>query len=387
MAIFTDPLGNVIGGNDDIVTTSNDDVSPIYRRNTTFPTAGAMGYSVSNLTYPEKVGSSQDLQHYVSFYVNVRSSSKFDKNNRIGYVDTAADKNDIQNRSDIGKAGVGAKGVQGAIGGAIMGAAAWEIAKKVSSGIGATKGVSNRVAAVAGTGAGLATAYAIASDTIFKAEKTQRLSDVITLAIQESPSVSYGVQWEIGELGTLGAMAGGNTAAAESTATTANMASDIARRITESTISLPGILGSTNRLQDFIQAKTKRVANPQREQLFKAVGFRQFTFTYKFMPGSSKETGNVKDIINKFKFHMHPELSDSGIYYIYPSEFDIQYYYRGKENEYFHKISTCALTDMSVQYGGGEFSSFDDGAPTEITMMLKFTELETLTKERITAGY
>lgn len=105
------------------------------------------------------------------------------------------------------------------------------------------------------------------------------------------------------------------------------------------------------------------------------------------MPASEKETGNVKDIINKFKFHMHPELSGSGIYYIYPSEFDIQYYYRGNENEYFNKISTCALTDMSVQYGGGEFSSFEDGAPTEITMILKFTELETLTKERIQDGY
>lgn len=386
MAIFNDPLGN-ISGSDDTISVPNEDVSPIYRRNSSFPFYDAGGYSVKNLVYPEKVASDQDLQHYVSFYINVRSSSKFDKSNRIGYVDTASDKNDIQNRSDIGKAGVGAKTFQGAVGGAIVGAAAWEIAKKVSSGIGATKGAANRAGALVGGGAGIVTMGLLASETIFKAEKTQRLSDVITLAIQESPNVTYGVQWEIGELGTLGAMAGGNTAAAEGTATALNMGSDIARRITESTIALPGILGSTNRLQDFIQAKTKRVANPQREQLFKSVGFRQFSFTYKFMPASAKETANVKEIINKFKFHMHPELSDSGIYYIYPSEFDIQYYYRGKENEYFNKISTCALTDMSVQYGGGEFSSFDDGSPTEITLLLKFTELETLTKERIQSGY
>ena len=386
MAIFTDPQGNTIGG-EDIITISNGDVSPIYRRNSTFPAEGQMGYSVSNLSYPEKVGTSQDLQHYVSFYINVRSSSKFDKNNRIGYVDTTADENDVQNRSNIGKDGVGAKVVQGAVGGAIVGAAAWEIAKKVSTGLGVTNGGANRIATTLGGAAGVGMAIAITSDAIFKAEKTQRLSDVITLAIQESPTVSYGVQWEIGELGTLGAIAGGNSAAAESTAGIGNMASDIGRRLAESTISLPGIFGSTNRLQDFIQAKTKRVANPQREQLFKSVGFRQFSSTYKFMPGSAKETANVKDIINKFKFHMHPELSDSGIYYIYPSEFDIQYYYRGKENEYFNKISTCALTDMSVQYGGGEFSSFEDGAPTEVTMQLRFTELETLTKSRIESGY
>ena len=385
MAIFRDTEGNVIGQSD--VSSSNADVSDIYRRNSTYPTDYAGGYEVGNLVYPERVTSDQDLQHYVSFYINVRSSSKFDKSNRIGYVDTASDKNDIQNRSDIGKAGVGAKAVQSIGAGAIMGAAAWEVAKKVSTGIGMTKAGASRAAAATGLITGGATAVLIASDTIFKAEKTQRLSDVITLAIQESPNVSYGVQWEIGELGTIGAMAGGNTAAAEATSGAMNMGSDIARRIAESTISLPGILGSTNRLQDFIQAKTKRVANPQREQLFKSVGFRQFSFTYRFMPASAKETANVKDIINKFKFHMHPELSDSGIYYIYPSEFDIQYYYRGKENEYFNKISTCALTDLSVQYGGAEFSSFDDGAPTEIILTLKFTELETLTKERVKAGY
>ena len=85
---------------------------------------------------------------------------------------------------------------------------------------------------------------------------------------------------------------------------------------------------------------------------------------------------------------MHPELSNGGLFYIHPSEFNIQYYYKGKENTYFNKISTCALVDMHVEYGGQEqFASFADGAPVEITMSLQFQELETLTKERIQKGY
>lgn len=359
----------------------------VSRRNTTFPTDYVKGYNVSSLTYPENTRVNQDLQHWVSFYINVRASSGFKKESRVGFVNATADKDDIQNRAEFGNAGVGAKTVQVGAASAITGIALYEVAKRVAMSAGMESPGATRVGITGGAlGVGLL-AYGMASGQ-FKAEKTQRIADVITLAVQESPSVSYGVNWEIGELGTIGAMAGGGSQAAlEEIKEQSNMASDVARRVAESVIALPGIFGSTNKIQSFIQASTKKVANPQREQLFKSVGFRQFTFTYKFMPASEKETGNVKDIINKFKFHMHPELSGSGIYYIYPSEFDIQYYYRGNENEYFNKISTCALTDMSVQYGGGEFSSFEDGAPTEITMILKFTELETLTKERIQDGY
>jgi hypothetical protein len=84
---------------------------------------------------------------------------------------------------------------------------------------------------------------------------------------------------------------------------------------------------------------------------------------------------------------MHPELSKDGLFYIYPSEFDIQYYFQGRQNEFLHKISTCVLTDMSVNYGNEYFSSFREGEPTEIRMNLTFQETELLTKERISKGY
>jgi len=41
-----------------------------------------------------------------------------------------------------------------------------------------------------------------------------------------------------------------------------------------------------------------------------------------------------------------------------------------------------------VDYGGSQFSSFSDGAPTQISMNLSFRELELLTKESIRSqGY
>ena len=111
------------------------------------------------------------------------------------------------------------------------------------------------------------------------------------------------------------------------------------------------------------------------------------TFKYKFLPRSAKEADNVRNIVKEFKLHMHPELSNGGLFYIYPSTFDIAYYHRGKENTNFHKISTCVLEDLSVDYGGQGFNTFADGMPTEVNLSLRFRELEVLTKERIDQGY
>jgi hypothetical protein len=83
---------------------------------------------------------------------------------------------------------------------------------------------------------------------------------------------------------------------------------------------------------------------------------------------------------------MHPELSPNKLFFIYPSEFEIRYFFKNDENHYFHKIGTCALTDMQVDYGGEQFSSFEDGAPTEIGLSLTFRELEQVTTQGVQYG-
>jgi hypothetical protein len=84
---------------------------------------------------------------------------------------------------------------------------------------------------------------------------------------------------------------------------------------------------------------------------------------------------------------MHPELSNGKMFFIYPSEFQITYYYGSDENTYFHRFRPCALESMDVTYGGEQFSSFKDGAPTEINVSLTFRELEILTKNMVREGY
>lgn len=352
------------------------------RRTETFSSSNKFNFTSS--MYPEDAQARQDLQHYIVFYINVRQSSKFDRGSRIGFVS-----NEGQNRTDAASVGVATTAVKIAAAGLVGAAAGYGLGARIGRSIAQTASTFAKTAlAGAAVGAGAALLGGIGgSGTIYEAEKTQRITDAIFLALQSAPSVKYGVAWETGELGTLGSLLAGGTSAADATRSGINVSSDIARRMAETLASIPGALNSSNQIQNMIESSTKRVANPQREQLFKSVGFRTFQFTYKFMPKSPIETANIKSIIEKFKIHMHPELSDSGIYYIYPSEFDIQYYYKGAENTYFNKISTCALTDLVVDYGGATFSTFDDGSPTEYNVTLTFVELETMTKERVTEGY
>lgn len=126
-------------------------------------------------------------------------------------------------------------------------------------------------------------------------------------------------------------------------------------------------------------------ANPKKEQAFKNVDFRSFTFDYQFAPRSSSEAQNMLNIIRLFKYHMHPEFKDeTGFLYLYPSEFDIVYYKGARENLSIHRHSSCVLTELNVNYSpNGVFNTFEDGTPTQINLSMTFRELMLMSKETI----
>ena len=137
-----------------------------------------------------------------------------------------------------------------------------------------------------------------------------------------------------------------------------------------------------------ISRLTGLAPNPRKEQLFKNVNFRTFTFDYQFYPRDAAEARNVEKIIKEFKYHMHPEFKDANNFlYVYPSEFDIFYYKDTQENMHVNRHTSCVLTDMVVNYApNGQFTAFSDGTPTQINITLTFKELATLTKEKIADG-
>ena len=96
---------------------------------------------------------------------------------------------------------------------------------------------------------------------------------------------------------------------------------------------------------------SNRAMNNFLETTFTGVGFRKFSYSWKFTPKSIDEVIAAQDIIKTFKFHMLPELpedGDFGRYYVVPAEFDIFYMFRGDENTWFNKLETSVLVNMDV---------------------------------------
>ena len=137
--------------------------------------------------------------------------------------------------------------------------------------------------------------------------------------------------------------------------------------------------------------------NPYMEVLFDAMALRTFTYNFKFAPKNEKETEEVQKIIQVFRFHMVPELRGGQSRFLgLPSQFDIHYMYQpmgnaqssnSMINPYYNKIATCVLQNCAINYTPEGVRSFEDGAPTQITMSLTFKETEMLTKDKINQGF
>jgi hypothetical protein len=142
-------------------------------------------------------------------------------------------------------------------------------------------------------------------------------------------------------------------------------------------------------------AFTGSVVNPLLELVYSSPELRTFRFEFMFYPRSEVEAVQVHQIINKLKFHQAPELDfvSSGYFLVPPSEFDIKFYYNGRENPNLPKISTCVLTGIDVDYAPSGWSAYETknpkpevggtGTPVGIRMGLAFRETEILTKKML----
>lgn len=146
-------------------------------------------------------------------------------------------------------------------------------------------------------------------------------------------------------------------------------------------------------LQQMLSAGFGVVKNPWQEQLFERVNFRQFSFNFALRPVNEKEAMTIRNIVQTFKYHMHPEVATglANRYWIYPSEFTIEFWAHGRYNDMLHRPGACVLTNMSVNYAdGGTYSAHRHGPngspPTALGLSLDFTEVELVTKNSI-VGY
>lgn len=195
----------------------------------------------------------------------------------------------------------------------------------------------------------------------------------------------YSVNYDMVETGLAGFLAEkGLTSIVEGLSTATG---EIIRGLTDTISSALGGGG----LRAVLDKSKARAKNPKKEQVFKDVNFRNFTYKFEFAPRNRKELDSAYKIIELFKFHMHPEIAPNR-YFIVPSEFQITYMYREGANLWFPKVSRCVLKDMKVNYAPDNvvstFTPDERGAaPVIFDMELSFIETEIMTKQTIALGF
>jgi len=134
--------------------------------------------------------------------------------------------------------------------------------------------------------------------------------------------------------------------------------------------------------------------NPKVEVLFANTFQREFAFEFLFSPSNPKEARDIENIIRTLRFHAAPEYKPNlnQFFWLPPSEFDISFYFVDDgdigQNRKIPRINTCVLKQVDVSYApSGAYSTFHDGHPVQIRMMLRFIETEVNSKLRIAQGF
>ena len=342
------------------------------------------GTSSNILTYPINVDSDPQQGHYIMFMINERIPGKLAKNKGNKNIESATKK--VVDEGAFPPQGPSEEERSIADDKANQILHADLKAGKVKSSVSSAGGRLNR-------------------SIVLEKVPTQRLATTIALYMPPAVSVSYNVKYGDQEIGSLAGVA--NAAidafkgAGDGTATKIKAVLTAA----SGSVGKEGITSALNATLDTVapgakalqQLSSGSVITPRVEMMFEGVGRRSFSYTFAFLPKSVQEARIVEDIIYHFKFYMMPKYSNPTTRreMDIPGTFDIQYMYRGTENSFINKVSTCFLQNVEVEYGADRFtayeptsSKFGSGPPPQKSKItLQFSELEVLSQDHIAEGF
>jgi hypothetical protein len=307
-------------------------------------TSGITKYSTSQLSYPSDLQGS--VGHYINFFINVNVASQF-----------------YQNSSTFG---YGQNGSQ-----------SYSIVSNPTGGNGG-----NVLFGTTGNGSG----------TSLGSITNQRINQMISLYIPDSMGYGQNIKWENSSLYELGnALLEGGGALKSGIDWIMKSLNIGAQRTTSGETAGPNFASGLSKIGGAANDLAGAVGwafNPQLLVLFRGIEFRSFQYDFFFSPRSALEAASVRDIIQAFRFHSHPELNTAGgLFYGAPSTFDIQFMHNGALNTNIQQVSTCVLTGYDVDYAPYGWSTYNDGMPIQTRLTLRFQETEILDKTKILAGY
>ena len=345
--------------------------------------------SFGTYQFPKDVFENQQLGHYMVFYVNVTDKSKYD------YSKKNFESNPLDEFGVDGNVYAGVKRLKYGHVGTKAHANRLKIASNKAKGINSGTGEPNLATSNRNSNAlqGFSSTF----------KTTSRIKESIALYlppnVQETTSARY-EDTPTGVLGVAGVdiIEGMNAFQLRDFEKTGKIAFRAVAVIAQEILKNLGgaaieTLTNTEGIVPLANKVFGRAENPFVEVFFNSMNLRTFTYNFNFAPRNRDETAEIQQIIQLFRFHMAPELQgNNSRYYTLPATFDIHYMFKavngnGYENDYFNRIGTCVLENVTTNYTPNGVKSFGDGAPTQITMTLQFKETEVLTKAKINEGY
>jgi len=353
------------------------------------------GTSSNILTYPINVDTDPQQGHYILFMINERIPGKLAKNKGNKNIEKA-----IKEIADEGgyddEAGMKA---EDRTSGSAVSIRADDMTKKQLH--------ADVIAGKFKSPAGGKLNRSIVLDKL----PTQRLATTIALYMPPAVQVEYDVDYANEEIGSFAGIASAAIdALKDSGGDTATKIKSVLTAVTGS-VGVEAATTALNAIADgpapgaraLQQLASGSVITPRMEMMFKGVSRRSFTYTFTFLPKSVQEARIVEDIIYHFKLYMMPKYSNPTTRreMDIPGTFNIEYMYKGSENNFINKVSTCFLKNVQVEYGADRFTAYEPTTgnarngrnagtgppPQKSKITLLFNELEVLSQDHIKEGF
>ena len=356
-------------------------------------TTGNSPYESKTLQFPLDIGSA-DKGHYLMFNVNAQQRTQF-STNFTGENPTVVRNMELLQSRRGGSTNFINENFNKLLGTAISTTAG--VANQTQGILNSIPGVSTLTAPFTGGAAGEALTKGaktfgeqlgnVKSSEFLRTVK--RTTDTVVLYMPDK--ITYSNAQNYGEI----ALGGEVKSLAGFSAVTNTLESKDATNLATFGGFLAAEVSGSKALDALATAVTQVVKNPMLEVMYKGVSLRKFNFSFSLWPRSEQEAIEVQKIIELLRYHQAPEIKPNtgGFFLIPPSEFDISFMYNGKTNPNMDAISTCVLTNVSVDYTPKGLHAFESigsidnpqlgktGMPVGINLSLSFMETQIITKE------
>lgn len=235
-----------------------------------------------------------------------------------------------------------------------------------------------------------------------KESKARYTGNSCTLYMPQGLVINDGVQYDTTELGVFGSgiEAGMNAGSAPVAALVAggikSGVGDLGRLISGAATQQSARIAAARftpgaALGGAVRSSLQTAPNPNMRVLFKSVGIREFSFTFKLIPKSLEESNEITKIVRFFRTELYPEpLKEKNINlaYKFPNKIQVVLMYNGKPyKESALNFNLMFLKGVAANYNPSQSTFFTGGRFSEIDMTLTMQEDRTLDKFDVDDGF